>query len=101
MFGRLYLGAMRIDADPFTDITKNLTTLRCEVKALSTSATPRALGESRHRERVQGGQRARFLQRPALPAGETLEARKDEDMEGFLQAGYVAAESKSKRRSRK
>ena len=34
--------------------------------------------------------------------GETLEARKDEDMEGFLQAGYVAAaESESKRRSRK
>ena len=33
--------------------------------------------------------------------GETLEAR-DEDMEGFLQAGYVdAAESKSKRRSKK
>jgi hypothetical protein len=33
--------------------------------------------------------------------GETLEARKDEDMEGFLQAGYVAAAEKSKRRSTK
>jgi hypothetical protein len=33
--------------------------------------------------------------------GETLEARKDEDMEGFLQAGYVAAERKSKRRATK
>jgi hypothetical protein len=33
--------------------------------------------------------------------GETLEA-KDEDMEGFLQAGYVAAaERKSKGRSKK
>lgn len=32
--GRLYLGTMRIDADPFSDFTKNLTTLRCEVKAL-------------------------------------------------------------------
>ena len=32
--GRLYLGSMRIDADPFTGFTKNLTTLRCEVKAL-------------------------------------------------------------------
>jgi hypothetical protein len=34
MLGRLYLGSMRIDADPFTGFTKNLTTLRCEVKAL-------------------------------------------------------------------
>jgi hypothetical protein len=33
--------------------------------------------------------------------GETLEARKDEDMEGFLQAGYGAAERKTKRSSRK
>jgi hypothetical protein len=33
--------------------------------------------------------------------GETLEARKDEDMEGFLQAGYVVAERKTKRSSRK
>jgi hypothetical protein len=34
--------------------------------------------------------------------GETFEARKDEDMEGFLQAGYVAAaESRPKRRSTK
>ena len=33
--------------------------------------------------------------------GETLDARKDEDMEGFLQAGYVAAESKSKRSTTK
>jgi hypothetical protein len=34
--------------------------------------------------------------------GETLEARKDEDMEGFLQAGYVAAaERKPKRRTAK
>jgi hypothetical protein len=32
--GRLYLGTMRIDADPFTGFTENLTTLRCEVKAL-------------------------------------------------------------------
>jgi hypothetical protein len=32
--GRLYLGTMRIEADPFTNFTKNLTTLRCEVKAL-------------------------------------------------------------------
>ena len=32
--GRLYLGVLRIDADPFSDFTKNLTTLRCEVKAL-------------------------------------------------------------------
>ena len=31
---RLYLGSMRIDADPFTGFTKNLTTLRCEVKTL-------------------------------------------------------------------
>jgi hypothetical protein len=34
MLGRLYLGTMRIDADPFTGFKKNLTTLRCEVKAL-------------------------------------------------------------------
>ena len=34
MLGRLYLGSMRLDADPFTGFTKNLTTLRCEVKAL-------------------------------------------------------------------
>ncbi len=34
MLGRLYLGTMRLDADPFTGFTKNLTTLRCEVKAL-------------------------------------------------------------------
>lgn len=34
MLGRLYLGSMRIDADPFTGFKKNLTTLRCEVKAL-------------------------------------------------------------------
>ena len=32
--GRLYLGSMRIEADPFSDFVKNLTTLRCEVKAL-------------------------------------------------------------------
>ena len=32
--GRLYLGTMRIDADPFTGFKKNLTTLRCEVRAL-------------------------------------------------------------------
>lgn len=34
MLGRLYLGTMKLDADPFTGFTKNLTTLRCEVKAL-------------------------------------------------------------------
>jgi HK97 family phage major capsid protein len=34
MLGRLYLGSLRIEADPFTGFTKNLTTLRCEVKAL-------------------------------------------------------------------
>ena len=33
--------------------------------------------------------------------GEMLKARKDEDIKGFLQAGYVAAESKSKGRSKK
>jgi hypothetical protein len=32
--GRLYLGSMRIDADPFSNFTENLTTLRCELKAL-------------------------------------------------------------------
>ena len=32
--------------------------------------------------------------------GETLEAS-DEDMEGFLQAGYVEAAKESKRRSKK
>ena len=36
--------------------------------------------------------------------GETLEAKKDEDMEGFLQAGYVGIVKKpsaSRRRSKK
>lgn len=34
--------------------------------------------------------------------GETLEARKDEDMEGFLQAGYVSrAAAKKPKASRK
>ena len=34
--------------------------------------------------------------------GETLEAQKDEDVEGFVQAGYVAAaKRKSKRRTTK
>ena len=34
--------------------------------------------------------------------GETLGARKDEDMEGFLQAGYVAAaDGRPKRRTAK
>ena len=34
VLGRLYLGSMRIDADPFSNFTENLTTLRCELKAL-------------------------------------------------------------------
>jgi hypothetical protein len=34
MLGRLYLGTMQIDADPFTGFKKNLTTLRCEAKEL-------------------------------------------------------------------
>ena len=34
MLGQLYLGTMRIDADPFSGFSENLTTLRCEVKAL-------------------------------------------------------------------
>ncbi len=33
--------------------------------------------------------------------GETLEARKDEDMEGFLQAGYVAAADRKTKRASK
>jgi hypothetical protein len=100
MLGRLYLGTMRIDADPFTGFTKNLTTLRCEIKALF------------HIRNCQGRTQDRcfvsefkVLKEPVsynhriYQPGETLEAQ-DEDMEGFLQAGYVAAE-KSKGRSKK
>ena len=32
--GRLYLGTVRVDADPFTGFKKNLTTLRVETTAL-------------------------------------------------------------------
>jgi hypothetical protein len=34
MLGRLYLGTMRIDADPVHGFQEKLTTLRCEIKAL-------------------------------------------------------------------
>jgi hypothetical protein len=34
MLGQLYLGNLRFEADPFTGLKKNLTTLRIECKAL-------------------------------------------------------------------
>ena len=102
MLGRLYLGSMRIDADPFSDFRKNLTTPALRGQ----SSVPRPQRQGRSPDR---GDMSEFkvLKEPVsynhriYQPGETLEARKDEDMEGFLQAGYVAAESKSKRRSKK
>ena len=59
----------------------------------------RAQGEARrHEQQVQDGQEPISYNHRLYQPGETLEAQKDEDMEGFVQAGYVerAADKKPK-----